>query len=588
MVAVLGDLGARIRELAEGCPDYPSLTHPDLPRDFSIRVPGCAEPIAVETLRRAVLADEVLFCTLVLGLTIEPFHAQMLAFCLRHQHAAIEAPRGFGKSTVCTTGYCVLKICRDFDIRILITSETDTQAVDFLVEIRGVLESNEFLKTLFGEFVGRGKWTDHKIVIRQCRKPARKEGTIDAIGMGGAATGKHWEIHVVDDPTSTKASGVASRTSTVGYVFVKLRPTLMPGGARQFRATRYDYDDVMGEVERKHAVDKRTGESHVYHLEDLERGAYVPVTGRMKVLKASAIRRDGRSLWESQQPLKDRVEPDGSVTVGLESIREEIGSRAFNEQYQMVCEEPAKKGERETECREQWLTAWEKAPDVKKLRLAIRVDPAWTSAEKAAAKHVKDRKPDWSAIAAAGWDRAAKKSEPKFFGLELEAGLWSTGELTDRIKALADQLALRAGTRVIRIGIERTGLQIAKAPEFYKGIRAALKPHVVVFINPGEQSLKKVAHARPFFAAAERGDVRLSPDIHAGGFVEQCGDFPFGARDDEIDAMAGAYRMLQRRESDLRNFEGRNQTAGSGGSGGRRGGDGASGREHAAAARGMS
>lgn len=556
-------LAARLYDLAERCPAYPSLDHPDLPRGFSLRLPGLAEPIPVEVVQRAVLVHPPLMATLVLGLQLEPFHEAWLDWSFRHPQSALEASRGFGKSTIGTTVFAIVQICRDFDVRILITSERDDQVVGFLAEIRAHLEHCELLKTLFGTFLGAGKWTDHKLVIAQRRKRAQKEGTLDAVQMGGAVTGRHWEIVIVDDPTSqTTAWSPTERDKAFAYYFSTLKPVLMPGGWLLIRATRYHYEDLLGRLEREIALDRKTGESHVYHYEDLVAGTVqVPRNARMKVLKTSAIMRDGRSLWEARNPLRDRVNADGSVTEGLLSIRQDMGERAFGEQYQMECRPPEADRVRETECREAWLPEWDAPPALTELEVVLRVDPAWTDAEKAARKHAKDRKPAWSAIAVAGARRAAKRGEASFFLLEIEAGLWSPLELTAAMRARADAWAARLHRRTMTVGLERTGLQIRAAPDFYRSIRAAMAPHRVVFVNP---QMNKLAYARPFFVAAERGEVRLAPEVLASGFARACGDVPDPERWDEIDAAAGAYRMVQRARSNLTNFEARNDARGGG------------------------
>lgn len=62
------------------------------------------------------------------------------------------APRGFGKSTVGDVDYCITKILRDPNIRIMIGSKTQTQAEAFLKEVRTHFEQNEDLIRIFGDW----------------------------------------------------------------------------------------------------------------------------------------------------------------------------------------------------------------------------------------------------------------------------------------------------------------------------------------------------------------------------------------------------------------------------------------------------
>lgn len=569
------DLEEFILESSRTCPDYPSLSHPDLPKGSLIRIPHVDRPLPVNVVRRAVLNVSWLFMVLCLRLDMEWFHLEWDRFCEIHPESAILGPRGFGKSLVCTSGRTCLLICRNFDDRHLLTAERDDQAKDLMQEVQGFLTDSPMLKALFGEFKGRGEWSKHKIVVRQ-RRIYRKEGTVVARQMGGSITGLHFEHIKPDDPTSDDTSNSeAARERAWRYLFSTLTPCRMPGGTFQIRATRYHYEDLLGRVERHLASDEIGDLAHVHHIEDVRaQRVLVERSPKMKVLKTSAItretydcevcgRRHGRSLWERRSPIHNHVDPQGRIVKGLVEIRAEMGDKAFGEQFQMECKQPPKVGTRETLCREAWLEPYDAAPDYRHLRVAIAVDPAWTSAEKAARRaSTRQKAPDWSAIAVCFHDPHVRNDPndrapaPNFWVEELEAGLWSELELESAMRRLAGKWADRLGARGMRIYLERTGLQIRDHPEFYKTIRELLQPHRVVFTQP---QTNKVAHWRPFFVHCERRLVRLHPDVHASGFVEMCGDAPFGERDDEIDAVATAYRKLVKRRSNISGLGQRNK-----------------------------
>src|SRR3990167_6883757 len=82
---------------------------------------------------------------------IPPFHEEMWRLCCdKHRFVAIAAPRSFAKSTVVTHAYtlaCVLFRERSF---VVLCSDTETQAVMFLQDIKKELEDNEELVNLFG------------------------------------------------------------------------------------------------------------------------------------------------------------------------------------------------------------------------------------------------------------------------------------------------------------------------------------------------------------------------------------------------------------------------------------------------------
>lgn len=55
------------------------------------------------------------------------------------------APRGHGKSTIGDVDFCITKLLRDANLRIMIGSKTQGQAEAFLKEIRTHFEANEDL-----------------------------------------------------------------------------------------------------------------------------------------------------------------------------------------------------------------------------------------------------------------------------------------------------------------------------------------------------------------------------------------------------------------------------------------------------------
>src|SRR3990167_1923066 len=79
------------------------------------------------------------------------FHREIWDLCCSKQRfVAIAAPRGFAKSTAVTHAYtlaCVLFRERSF---VILCSDTETQAVMFLQDIKKELEDNEELVNLFG------------------------------------------------------------------------------------------------------------------------------------------------------------------------------------------------------------------------------------------------------------------------------------------------------------------------------------------------------------------------------------------------------------------------------------------------------
>lgn len=113
-------------------------------------------------------------------------------------------PRGHLKSTIETIADPIRISCEAPDhARILIANETATNSEGFLSEIKGHWEHGEVLRFLFSHlvperFTGPGsQWSQTMATIR--RSTSFKEGTYTAIGLGGAATSRHYTRIKIDD-----------------------------------------------------------------------------------------------------------------------------------------------------------------------------------------------------------------------------------------------------------------------------------------------------------------------------------------------------------------------------------------------------
>ena len=118
----------------------------------------------------------------------------------------IEMPRETGKSTL-LRAYAVQRICQNPDIAILLVNEKEQLAKDFLGDIKWHFQSNDLFRALFSDIVPpefrETTWSATRIVVN--RSTGRPDPTIDVIGVGGAVTGKHPDLILVDDMISREA-----------------------------------------------------------------------------------------------------------------------------------------------------------------------------------------------------------------------------------------------------------------------------------------------------------------------------------------------------------------------------------------------
>lgn len=127
-------------------------------------------------------------------------------------------PRDHGKSEIFSIAYPLRRICEDPNIRILIVQKTATEAEKTLGVIKAELQSNARLKKYYAghwrrtvehgdisnatgavDREGRKEsaWSQRRIYVKRSRRG--KDPTVEAVGVGGAITGGHFDIIILDD-----------------------------------------------------------------------------------------------------------------------------------------------------------------------------------------------------------------------------------------------------------------------------------------------------------------------------------------------------------------------------------------------------
>lgn len=240
-------------------------------------------------------------CKYITCRTLQPLHASIIHNVSDNQASMDLAPRGHGKSTIGDVDFCITKVLRNPDIRIMIGSKTQTQASAFLKEIRTHFEQNVNLIRIFGDWKKSrdNVWNDKEFTVNR-RTVIKKEATVSALGASGAVVSKHFDIIIGDDLVGFEnARTEAQRKVLKEWFYSSLYPTLEPDGEIHILGTRYSPMDL---------------------YEDLIKSKNY----KINVQQAITVK-DGQeySLWESKFSLEK-----------LRSIREEAGLIIFNMQYQ--------------------------------------------------------------------------------------------------------------------------------------------------------------------------------------------------------------------------------------------------------------
>ena len=365
---------------------------------------------------RALIKKKPELVTALLRLELKDFHRQWFNFQLRHKKTLILAARGHGKTLICNIAFCIYKMIENPDIRILITSKTETQAKAFLGKIKKELEANRVFTELYGDWKS-DKWSDSKIVINQ-RKRNLIEATITAMGILGPLAGGHYDMIIADDVCDEINSHTElQRERLRDQFYTTLLPTLEPHGEIHILGTKYHYNDLYGTLVGN---EKEPGPYYDYFI------------------KSPAIQDDGTALWPDKFPLQK-----------LEAIKKEAGTVIFNMQYQQNAE--MMKGNM---FRPEWLRYYDTTP--KKLYVYMGIDPAISQEIDA----------DFTAIVVVGLDTAT-------------GNIYVLDTFKDRItfKEQIDTAIRKANIyKPIRIGVERVAYQQAFEQELRRLVDYAVVP----------------------------------------------------------------------------------------------------------------
>lgn len=200
-------------------------------------------------LRGLAPTDVYAFGEYVYGHAPAPHHREMVDFiqeCIdARTNAVILEPRGHAKTTWGNTIYLSWLIARNPHIRVGLISNTAKQANDFSRAIRWTYESNDRFKEVFGDIVGRTKWTDVEWLRAGSKMHGTKDVTLYSAGAPGAIISKRFDVILCDDILDEENTANTEQREKVEQWFWKtLKPCLTPDGVIIVLGTRWGEDDL--------------------------------------------------------------------------------------------------------------------------------------------------------------------------------------------------------------------------------------------------------------------------------------------------------------------------------------------------------
>jgi predicted phage terminase large subunit-like protein len=425
-------------------------------------------------------------------------------------------PPRYWKSQTASRKFPAWLLGQNPDLRIILTSYGADLASKHSREVRDIIESEEYSQ-VFGALASANEPVTLDPDSRSAAQWDLKghNGGMIAAGVGGAITGFGANLFIIDDPFKSRdeASSKARRDLVWEWYRSTAYTRLEDHGAVILVMTRWDQDDVAGELLRASVSDPEADQWHVLSLraealeenaypvneeqfiENLLRGIYVPMGGDPLSRKA------GDALW-----------PEKHTTAQLKALRANISDFEFEAQYNQM----------------------------PRLAVGEFLDDSDFLIQEKAPENLQ-----WYRYV----DLALGESQTSDFNSTIAVALDTEGKLflRDRIKVrnLDEFIPMCEGAMLSEKeqgtvwGFEDVAFQKLVIKQFIR------KPQLV---NKKMLRVKpmgdKVERARPWQLRAKDKKVILVRGSWNNDFIREASAFPRGRHDDDVDTVSGGVQMI--------------------------------------------
>jgi len=316
-------------------------------------------------------------------------------------------------------------------------------------------------------------------------------GSYYAVGVRGAIAGRRADIAIVDDPikSQTDADNPVQREFLWNWYKSELFPRLKPNGRIVLVMTRWHPDDLCGRLL-----------------------AHNPDEWRCVSLPASAEEFDqldrspGEPLW-----------PEWEDNGALLRRRLTVGERAWAAQFQQS-------PQLNTSGLFKTINlAFIDSLPLEKNRPCVR---AW---DLAATDDLGRNDPDWTVGV-----KLVRHDTGQFTVVDVVRMRGSSGEVEAKIAATA-----RIDGAKVTIGLPQDPGQAGKSQVSY-----LTKQLAGYHVQSSRETGSKLARAQPVASQIEMGNFSVIRSSWNHAFVEELRDFPFGHKDDQVDALSRAFTLL--------------------------------------------
>ena len=172
---------------------------------------------------------------------------------LNSNRILINIPPNHAKSITVTVDYVTWKVAQDPNFRVLIVSQTQQLAADFLYAIKQRLTHPmyEGLQSAYAAGVGfnskTATWTNTRVTFGdELRESSEKDPNIEAVGIGGQIYGKRADMIIVDDAVTLKNANEFEKQ--IRWLTQDVRSRLNPTGKLIIIGTRVASVDLYKEL----------------------------------------------------------------------------------------------------------------------------------------------------------------------------------------------------------------------------------------------------------------------------------------------------------------------------------------------------
>lgn len=235
------------------------------------------------------------------------------------------APRDHGKSYLSIL-YTVWRLCTDRNAKILFVSATSGQAEKRLRLVKTFLESEAVIADWASDDLPpfrtpSTKWINTQIYLN--RDVESIDPSLEAVGAGGAVTGGHFDVLVLDDVDDDKTTYTAGvRRKTREWLSGTIQPVLTRGGVMIVIGTRKHADDIYAHMIKDSTFNLIHDRAIIKMPDSYQFVTEVDKTGR-DVIKEITVNGDSEVLWPEHRPVEYLLKE-----------RATVGSRLFTREFQ--------------------------------------------------------------------------------------------------------------------------------------------------------------------------------------------------------------------------------------------------------------